>query len=151
MKLGERLINYADDNDITYNHLCVKVLKINRQIMDDIINCDIYSAKVAKKIANILGPEYEQYIIPNRCQYCGKEFIGRLHQKCCCAKCSEMYRSHGTKKGVVIREVRTRKVNENVRRKPDEGISETALLAKESKKTYGYYVAMERLRVANDK
>lgn len=91
MKLGERLINYADDNDITYNHLCVKVLKINRQIMDDIINCDIYSAKIAKKIANILGPEYEQYIIPNRCTYCGKEFIGRLGVNYCSTSCNSKY------------------------------------------------------------
>ncbi len=91
MKLGERLINYADDNDITYNHLCIKVLKTNRQIIDDIINYDIYSAKVAKKIANILGPEYEQYIIPNRCQYCGKEFIGRLGVNYCSPACNTKY------------------------------------------------------------
>lgn len=138
MKLGERLVNYAEDNDITYNHLCVKVLKINRQIIDDIIDCDIYSAKVATKIANILGDDYKQYIIPNRCQYCGKEFIGKLGVKYCSPICNSRYY-------YCVRDNRQLPRFAQVEEKKIKSISEVNHEARAMNETYGQRVAMERL------
>lgn len=138
MKLGERLINYADDNDITYNHLCVKVLKISRLIIDDIIDCDIYSAKVATKITNVLGDDYKQYIVPNRCQYCGKEFIGRLGVNYCSTSCNSKYYS-------CVRSNRPLPRFAQVEEEKIKSIPEVNHESRAMNKTYGQRVAMERL------
>lgn len=37
------------------------------------------------------GEEYEQYIIPSTCLYCGKEFIGQLGEKYCSTSCNRKY------------------------------------------------------------
>ncbi len=246
MKLGERLLKYCKDNEVSFSSLNKRILVINHNAMQAILNDDKYSSLIAKKIADRLGPEFEQYIILNECVSCGKKFAGRLNARCCSAKCSRIYSNNSraekdrlstknppvrNKDGNTLQEVfinyleekdvsyriianeikmshqtlnniklynkysdytaklladylgapfevfpirrscvvcgdsyyskhqnsircpecsegrlkAKKQVNENVRRKPDKGISETALLAKESEKTYGYYVAMERL------
>ena len=68
-----------------------RILVINHNAMQAILNDDKYSSLIAKKIADRLGPEFEQYIILNECVSCGKKFAGRLNARCCSAKCSRIY------------------------------------------------------------
>lgn len=245
MTLGERLLKYCKDNDFSASGLYRKVLGINSTVQQAIIDNDLYSSLTAKRIADKLGPEFEQYIVLNECVNCGKKFVGKLNTRCCSSECSKVYtktkgnerwRNESPTKNengntlqevfvnyleekdmsyrIIANEIRVshqtlnnirlynnysdytaklladhlgglfetfpirrnctvcgnfyysshkssircpkcsnsrlkarKKVKEElgIKRKPDKGISETALLAKESEKTYGYYVAMERL------
>ena len=90
MTLGERLINHTDQHGIAISTMFKKI-GISPVTVQDIIENNKYSPYIAKRIADALGDEFQQYVIPTRCQFCGKEFYGRLGAKFCCVKCSQQY------------------------------------------------------------
>lgn len=140
MILGEKLTKYMDDNDLSFNSLARNVLKMSYGVVASIINDDIYSAKTATKIADAIGDEYRQYIIPNQCCYCGKEFIGQLHGRYCSMKCNQKYLSCLKAGEALPKSENTKHRSKNFKR-----VSEVNHEARAMNKTYGQRVAMERL------
>ena len=132
--LQEVFVNYLEKKDVSYR-IIANEIRVSHQTLNNIRLYNNYSDYTAKCLADYLGGLFETFPIGRSCTMCGDLYYPSHQRSIRCPKCLDFRR-----------EAR-KKVKEElgIKRKPDKGIAETALLAKESKKTYGYYVAMERL------
>ncbi len=142
MTLGERIIEEIKTREMNFSTFARNVLKLDYNIFRDITKHDVYSSRIAQKIAEILGEEYEQYIIPSTCLYCGKEFIGQLGKKYCSHGCNYKYNYRARANKPLPK---FKQECNSVR-----SISEIEYEARDKNISYGQRMAMERLRSTYD-
>ncbi len=102
---------------------------------------------IPAKIYKISG-EHKQYGKSTICHRCGKEIFGRANKRFCDRLCYQRFEKSGSLPGVKI----TRdSITEKKKPKKVDRLAKVEAKARKSGRTYGEMVAMERLRVANDK
>ena len=128
-----RICGYKNDNSI---YKVIKKKQTTRKFNG-------IPAKIYK-----INEGYEQYGNSTICHRCGKEIFGRANKRFCDQLCYQRFRTSGSLPGVKI--PRDSMIEKKKPKKFDQ-LAKVEAKARKSGRTYGEMVAMERLRVANDK